>query len=70
MKLTVVEEPFDEDAASTSLKALIARTAGAVDFEGLRANMGDAAVRAFAHYQTIVAEPANAARARRKGKES
>jgi [glutamine synthetase] adenylyltransferase / [glutamine synthetase]-adenylyl-L-tyrosine phosphorylase len=66
LKLTVVEDPFDQEVASPSLKTLIARTAGAVDFEGLKAKMAETAARAFAHYQAIVAQPAEAARARRK----
>lgn len=63
LKLTA-EEPFDEDAATRALKALLAAGADAVDFAALKAKMQDAAGRAFARYRAIIAEPA--ADARRK----
>jgi [glutamine synthetase] adenylyltransferase / [glutamine synthetase]-adenylyl-L-tyrosine phosphorylase len=62
LKLTA-EEPFDEEAATPALKALLAAGAGAGDFAALKATMAAAARRAFAHYQAIVAQPASAARA-------
>jgi glutamate-ammonia-ligase adenylyltransferase len=61
VKLTA-EEPFDENAATPALKALLAAGAGAVDFAELKAKMHDAAHRAFVRYQEIVAQPAKAAR--------
>ena len=61
LKLTAVE-PFDEDAATPALKALLAAGADAVDFAALKAKMHDAARRAFARYKAIVAEPAAEAR--------
>jgi glutamate-ammonia-ligase adenylyltransferase len=61
LKLTA-EEPFDENAATPSLKALLATGAGAVDFAALKAKMDAAARRAFAHYQAIIAQPAAEAR--------
>jgi glutamate-ammonia-ligase adenylyltransferase len=61
LKLTA-EEPFDEDAATPALKALLAAGANAVDFAALKAKMHDAAHRAFAHYEAIVAKPAATAR--------
>ncbi|HEX4193985.1 MAG TPA: glutamine-synthetase adenylyltransferase, partial [Stellaceae bacterium] len=57
LKLTA-EEPFDEDAATPALKALLAAGADAIDFDTLKAKMHDAAQRAFARYKEIVAQPA------------
>ncbi len=62
LKLTA-EEPFDEDAATPSLKALLAAGAGAADFAALKETMAAAAQRAFARYKEIIAAPAAAARA-------
>jgi hypothetical protein len=61
LKLTA-EEPFDEDTATPALKALLAAGADAVDFAALKAKMHDAARRAFARYEGIVAKPAATAR--------
>src|SRR6185312_397273 len=61
VKLTA-EEPFDEDAATPALKALLAAGANAVDFAALKAKMQDAARLAFARYAAVIAEPAAAAR--------
>jgi glutamate-ammonia-ligase adenylyltransferase len=69
LKLTA-EEPFDEDAATPSLKALLATGAGAVDFAALKAKMDAAARRAFAHYQAIIAQPAAEARKQMEAKAS
>ncbi len=63
LKLTT-EEPFDEAAASPALKSILARGAGAVDLERLKADMETASALAFAHYQAIVEAPAAEARAR------
>jgi glutamate-ammonia-ligase adenylyltransferase len=63
LKLTA-EEPFDENAATLALKALLAAGADAVDFAALKAKMQDAARCAFAHYEAIVGQ--SAAEARRK----
>jgi glutamate-ammonia-ligase adenylyltransferase len=57
------EEPFDEEAATPALKALLAAGADAVDFATLKEKMQAAAKRAFDHYQQILAAPAAAARA-------
>ena len=57
------DEPFDEEAATPALKALLAAGADAVDFASLKEKMRAAAQRAFDHYQQIVAAPAAAARA-------
>jgi glutamate-ammonia-ligase adenylyltransferase len=61
LKLTA-EEPFDEEAATPALRALLAAGADAVDFAALKEKMSAAAHRAFAHYETIIALPAQAAR--------
>jgi glutamate-ammonia-ligase adenylyltransferase len=53
IKLTVAE-PFDEAGASPALKELLARGAGAIDFERLKADMEAAASCALAHYRAIV----------------
>lgn len=53
LKLTV-EEPFDEAAAPAALKALLARGAGAIDFQRLKGDMEAAAARALARYDAIV----------------
>ena len=63
VKLTA-EEPFDETAASPSLRALLARCGGAIDFVRLKADMDAAASHALAHYEALVEAPAAAARAR------
>jgi glutamate-ammonia-ligase adenylyltransferase len=63
LKLTA-GEPFDEDAATPALKALLAAGADAIDFTTLKEKMRAAAQRAFSHYQQIVAAPAAAARAK------
>jgi glutamate-ammonia-ligase adenylyltransferase len=57
LKLTV-EEPFDETAASLTLKAILARGAGAIDFARLKADMDDASARALGVYQSLVEAPA------------
>ncbi len=61
LKLTA-EEPFDEDAATPALKALLAAGADAPDFGALKEMMRAAAQRAFARYSAIIAQPAAAAR--------
>ena len=65
LKLTA-EEPFDEDAATPALKALLAAGADAPDFAALKEMMRAAAQRAFARYSAIIAEPAAAAREKRQ----
>jgi glutamate-ammonia-ligase adenylyltransferase len=61
LKLTA-EEPFDEDAATPSLKALLAAGTGAVDFAALKEKMSAAARAAFAQYEAIIGAPAAEAR--------
>jgi [glutamine synthetase] adenylyltransferase / [glutamine synthetase]-adenylyl-L-tyrosine phosphorylase len=63
LKLTL-EEPFDGGAASPALKALLARGAGAVDFEQLTADMDAAAARGRARWEALVEAPARSARER------
>ncbi|HXE29387.1 MAG TPA: bifunctional [glutamine synthetase] adenylyltransferase/[glutamine synthetase]-adenylyl-L-tyrosine phosphorylase [Stellaceae bacterium] len=60
VKLTA-EEPFDEDAATPALKALLAAGADAVDFPTLKEKMRAAAQQAFARYTEIIVQPAAAA---------
>ncbi|HEY3916158.1 MAG TPA: bifunctional [glutamine synthetase] adenylyltransferase/[glutamine synthetase]-adenylyl-L-tyrosine phosphorylase [Stellaceae bacterium] len=67
LKLTA-EEPFDEDAATPSLKALLAAGAGAADFAALKDKMAATASRALARYEAIVAQPAAEARSRAAAK--
>jgi glutamate-ammonia-ligase adenylyltransferase len=62
----LVEDAFDERAASPALEAALARGAGAVDFATLKTDMTEAAARAKALYDAIVAEPAAQARMRRE----
>jgi glutamate-ammonia-ligase adenylyltransferase len=57
LKLTV-EEPFDENAASSALKAVLARGAGAIDFPRLKADMDAAATMALGVYRALVEAPA------------
>ncbi len=54
LKLTA-EEPFDEEAVTPSLRAIIAAGSGAVDFASLKETMEAAALRARARYDEIVA---------------
>jgi glutamate-ammonia-ligase adenylyltransferase len=61
LKLTA-EEPFDEEAATPALKALLAAGADAPDFATLKAKMHGSAQRAFARYEEIVVRPAAASR--------
>jgi glutamate-ammonia-ligase adenylyltransferase len=63
LKLTA-EEPFDENAATPALKALLAAGADAADFVSLKQKMQAAAQRAYARYETIIAKPAAAARSK------
>jgi glutamate-ammonia-ligase adenylyltransferase len=63
LKLTV-EEPFDEAAAPPALRAILARGAGAIDFERLKSDMTAAAAQVRACYSKLVTRPA--ARARRR----
>jgi glutamate-ammonia-ligase adenylyltransferase len=63
LKLTA-EEPFDEEAASPALKALLAAGGGSADFAALKENMEVTANRAFALYDAIIAQPAAEARAK------
>jgi glutamate-ammonia-ligase adenylyltransferase len=62
----LVEDAFDEAAAPHAVKAALARGAGAVDFGTLKTDMTEAATRAKALYDAIVAEPAAQARKRRE----
>jgi glutamate-ammonia-ligase adenylyltransferase len=62
VKLTA-EEPFDEDAATPALKALLAAGGAAPDFAALKEKMQTAARRVFLCYDQIIAAPAAAARA-------
>jgi [glutamine synthetase] adenylyltransferase / [glutamine synthetase]-adenylyl-L-tyrosine phosphorylase len=57
IKLTVAE-PFDEGAATPALRLLLARGAGAIDFDALKSDMEVAAVRAHGHYRAIVEQAA------------
>jgi hypothetical protein len=66
LKLTA-EEPFDEEAASPALKAILAAGAGSVDFATLKEDMEAAGLRAAARYQAIVAGPAAALRKKAEG---
>lgn len=59
-----VEEPFDEPRAPAALKSLLAKGAGAVDFDALKAAMVSAGARARAIYDRLVEQPAAAAQAR------
>jgi [glutamine synthetase] adenylyltransferase / [glutamine synthetase]-adenylyl-L-tyrosine phosphorylase len=61
LKLTA-EEPFDQEAAPPALKAILAAGAGSVDFATLKEDMEAASLRARAHYEAIVAAPAERAR--------
>ncbi|HEV8016222.1 MAG TPA: bifunctional [glutamine synthetase] adenylyltransferase/[glutamine synthetase]-adenylyl-L-tyrosine phosphorylase, partial [Stellaceae bacterium] len=61
LKLTA-EEPFDEEEATPSLKALLAAGTGAVDFAALKEKMSAAARAAFAQYEAIIGAPAAEAR--------
>ena len=63
LKLTV-EEPFDEAAAPPAVRAILARGAGAIDFERLKSDMSAAAAEVRARYSALMARPA--ARARRR----
>jgi len=63
LKLTV-EEPFDEGAAPPALRAILARGAGAIDFDRLKSDMSAAAAQVRTYYSKLVARPA--ARARRR----
>jgi glutamate-ammonia-ligase adenylyltransferase len=63
LKLTA-EEPFDEEAATPALKALLAKGAGSADFAALRDHMGVVAHRAFVRYEALVGRPAAEARKR------
>ncbi len=60
----VLDEAFDEETAPPALTALLARSAGAVDFAGLKVDMTAAAETVLAHYRAIIEEPAARARAR------
>jgi [glutamine synthetase] adenylyltransferase / [glutamine synthetase]-adenylyl-L-tyrosine phosphorylase len=62
----LVEDAVDEETASPALKAALARGTGAVDFATLKTDMTEAAVRAKALYDAIVANPAAQARKRRE----
>jgi glutamate-ammonia-ligase adenylyltransferase len=53
-----VEEPFDETAAPTALRQILVRGAGAVDFDGLKADMDAAAERTKAHFEVLIEAPA------------
>ena len=59
---SLAPDAADEDAATPALKALLAAGADAADFAALEAKMHDAAHRAFARYEAIVAKPAATAR--------
>jgi glutamate-ammonia-ligase adenylyltransferase len=63
LKLTV-EEPFDETAAPPALRAILARGAGAIDFERLKLDMSGAAARVRARYSAWVSRPASRSRRR------
>ncbi|SRR5579883_8691 len=63
LKLTV-DEPFDEAAAPPALRAILARGAGAIDFERLKSDMSAAAAEVRAGYAKLVARPASRARRR------
>ena len=58
LRLATLEQEIDETAATPAFLALMARSAGAIDFIRLKRDMDDKAARAFARYRSIVAEPA------------
>jgi glutamate-ammonia-ligase adenylyltransferase len=69
LKLTA-EEPFDEEAASPALKAILAAGAGSVDFATLKEDMEAAGLRASARYHALIATPAAALRKKAEAKAS
>ncbi|HEX4110911.1 MAG TPA: bifunctional [glutamine synthetase] adenylyltransferase/[glutamine synthetase]-adenylyl-L-tyrosine phosphorylase [Stellaceae bacterium] len=54
LKLTTFDQEIDEADAAPSFLALMARSAGAIDFAALKRDMDEHATRAFALYRTIV----------------
>jgi [glutamine synthetase] adenylyltransferase / [glutamine synthetase]-adenylyl-L-tyrosine phosphorylase len=66
LKLATLDLKIDEAGAAPAFLAAMARAAGAVDFARLKSDMEDTAARSFALYRTIVAEPAETARAAAK----
>jgi [glutamine synthetase] adenylyltransferase / [glutamine synthetase]-adenylyl-L-tyrosine phosphorylase len=58
------EEPFDEAAAAPALRAILARGAGAIDFDRLKSDMSAAAAEVRGRYSALVARPASRARRR------
>jgi [glutamine synthetase] adenylyltransferase / [glutamine synthetase]-adenylyl-L-tyrosine phosphorylase len=58
------EEPFDAAAAPKALRDILAKGAGAIDFDRLKADMSAAAGRVRAHYGALIGRPAMAARRR------
>jgi len=63
LKLTV-EDPFDESGAPPALRAILARGAGAIDFERMKLDMSAVAAEVRARYSALVARPATRARRR------
>ncbi|HZL58517.1 MAG TPA: bifunctional [glutamine synthetase] adenylyltransferase/[glutamine synthetase]-adenylyl-L-tyrosine phosphorylase [Stellaceae bacterium] len=57
LKLTV-DGPFEESVQADSLKTLLAKGAGAVDFAALKANMGSTAAHALRLYEALIEIPA------------
>jgi hypothetical protein len=53
-----------EEAAPPALKALLARSADAIDFAALTADMTAAATRVLGHFEALIEAPAAAARGR------
>ncbi|MBM3517004.1 MAG: bifunctional [glutamine synthetase] adenylyltransferase/[glutamine synthetase]-adenylyl-L-tyrosine phosphorylase [Alphaproteobacteria bacterium] len=64
LRLTVAGE-FDEAAAPPGLKAILVRATGAHGFADLRARLLATEAAVHAHFRTLIAEPAAAARASR-----
>jgi len=59
-----VAEPFDEAAASPALRQILVRGTGAVDLEGLKADMDAAGQRVRTHFASLIESPALIVRSR------
>jgi len=66
----VLDDALDEATASPALKSVLARGAGAVDFDGLKLDMIAAAKTVLARYRAIVGRPAAQARKRLQQEEN
>jgi glutamate-ammonia-ligase adenylyltransferase len=58
MLALLFDGPFDQDAATAPLKALLAQSAQCIDFASLKAKISATAERALAHFQALVERPA------------